>query len=164
MPGGGPKAIHHTLLMLAAATLSCLALACLDDSESAGGFIGVVDGQDFDVISGRAESVGDGLEIILSDAPGDSCEGTGAIEPVGNRKVILSTEGTEEGRYDTSSDGQISIQIKSSDAVFNSRTATGFFTLDTVDLTLGGEISGTIEGTTDEGDELSGSFFVSFCP
>ncbi len=158
----GDRRLVAVLGMMGLALGACAA-GCVGEFEEAGGFIGVVDGQEFTIRSGRAEPVGDGLEIILSDAEGDGCDG-GLIEPVGNRKVILSANEAAEGRYATSEGAQISIQIKNDAQVFTSRDATGSFQLELVELTEGGEVSGTVSGVSDEGDDLDGSFFVTFCP
>ena len=165
MPIGKTKTWRQALIMATTAALLAQVFgACIEGDNTVGGFIGTVEGESFDVVSGRAEHFGTGLEIVLSDAPGDDCFGTGSVEPVGNRKVILSTDAARADRFETAGGGQISIQIKSAGDVFSSRTATGSFTLETLELNEDGEVAGSIEATSAEGDDLKGSFFVTFCP
>ncbi len=141
-----------------------LLVGCIADDGSAGGFVGIVDGSDFSVVSGRAEMNGGELEIVLSDDFGDGCSGSTTLEPIGNRKIILTTADPGEGTHNTNTDAQISIQIKNEGEVFTFRNAQGSFTLQTFEQFEGGLVEGTIDGTNSEGDDLNGDFFVQFCP
>lgn len=165
-----PCPAHSRSTPWAVVTLACAAFlmtslaGCIPDDENAGGFVGVIDGQEFTVASGRAEIFNGQLEIILSDVNGEGCSGADFLAPEGSRKVILATEDPTAGTHSTDSDAQISIQIKSTGEVFDGREVNGSFTLDTIERTEGGQVAGTIRGTSDSGDDLDGNFFVEFCP
>lgn len=153
----------HLSLTALALPLLTLTTACIQDG-GAGGNLGQIYGQSFTVISGSAFQSGDSLEIVLSDEPGEDCFGLGDAPPVGNRQVLLTAPQASVGTWSTSQGAQISAQLLNEGGVYEARTASGSLTLTDVVLTEDGEVAGQVQGSTPEGDQIQGNFFVPFCP
>jgi hypothetical protein len=158
----GPLRAQLSLLALLL-PLGLVTTACIQDSGASGN-LGLVYGQDFTVSSGSAFQSGDSLEIVLSDEPGEGCFGLGDPPPVGNRQVRLTAPEATVGTWSTSQGAQISAQRLNEGGVYDARAAEGSLTLTDVLLSEDGEVSGAVQGTTPEGDEIQGRFFVPFCP
>lgn len=136
--------------------------ACLTDGL--GGSLGVIDGQEFEVASGGAYEDGGGLEIELSDAPGEGCEGSLQEPEDGARMVVLSVPQAVVGTYSTDEGARITIQRRREGQVLELRQATGLIEIEDVGFEGSGWVSGYVQATTPEGDQIEGSFQVDACP
>lgn len=150
------------LVLVAPFALLIAGCVPLDDGLGSGfgtDLSGSVQGVGFAFASGGADSVDDGYVITLADTPEFACDSFDA-PPL--TYISISISGVDDAPTSYDAAGSVFFNSFQEGVSASEAASSGTVTIDEIDLSFGGRITGSVDASSPESD-IFGSFDVDIC-